>query len=388
MSQQRKTRLLLYCHNAVGLGHIIRASQVAAALANKSNCECAIITGCSFLGRIPIDSRVQIEELPPVRLTRGARFTSVDNQDDGGVMDLRARRIEDFTQAYSPDVFLTDHAPLGLGGELVPTLTAARRQHWPTRFIWALRDIQVAPQHAARMARPPANPTLRAALEAYSGAIGYSDKDWIDPFEPYEKWFLPQRRDYVGVIAQRALPRLQSVSPTAVILSGGGTGGAQLFRLVLQAALPLFESTDVKLRFVVGPFGSKDKLDVPGQLRDRVELLSEASTQETIRDGSLIISRAGYNTAYTVIQTPLPLIFVPFAFPGDEQIYRARMMARLPNVAVIEEDWPNAVLQLRAAMQHGLGSVNVARELPFRTDGAERTADLLMTIGVRHEVEN
>jgi predicted glycosyltransferase len=123
-----------------------------------------------------------------------------------------------------------------------------------------------------------------------------------------------------------------------------------------------------------------DRLSVPEKLRDRVELLADCSTEEAIRDASLVVSRVGYNTAYTVIQTDVPIVFVPLPAPGQEQGYRARMLARLPDVSVIEEERPRAEEDLRVAIQRGLGSSPVVRELPFRIDGARGAADLLMEI--------
>lgn len=376
MSQRRKTRLLLYCHNAVGLGHIIRTTRIAAAAAEIDDCECRIITGCRFLRSIPLDPRVRAEELPAVRIADGSRIVSAEG-DDARVLETRAERIEEFTRAWAPDVFLADHSPTGLGGELVRTLTAARREGWPTRFVWGLRDIQVAPQHAPHLIRRPANPALREALAAFCCAIGYSDKKWIDPFEAYKGWVLPPRLDYVGVVTRRPLPPSAPKSPTVVALSGGGHGGAQMFRLLLRAVLPFVESEGVGLRCVVGPFGSGEGLEVPEGLRDRVELLPESSTEEAVRDASLVVSRVGYNTAYTLVQTELPIVFVPLPAPGDEQGYRARLLTRLPNVSVVEQQSPGAEELLRAEVLRGLGSGRAARELPFSVDGARRAAEWL-----------
>lgn len=377
MPQRRKTRLLLYCHNAVGLGHIIRTTRIAAAAAEADDCECRIITGCRFLRSVPLDPRVRAEELPAVRIVEGGRIVPAEG-DDSRVMESRAERIEEFTRAWAPDVFLADHTPTGLGGELIRTLRAARREAWPTRFVWGLRDIQVAPQHAAHMIKRPANPALREALAAFSCAIGYSDREWIDPFEIYKDWgLLPPRLDYVGVVTRRPLPPSEPKSPTVVALSGGGQGGADMFRLLLRAVLPLVESEGVGLRCVLGPFGRGDGLEVPGGLRDRVELLPESSAEEAVRDASLVVSRVGYNTAYTLVQTDLPLVFVPLPAPGDEQGYRARMLTRLPNISVVEQNSPDAEQLLRAEVLRGLGSQRAARDLPFRVDGARRAAEWL-----------
>ena len=380
MLDHSKTKLLLYCHNAVGLGHIMRTVQVAEALAEKPTVECTIITGCSYLQRIPINQKVRVEALPPVRRGPCMSFVTPEGEDGQARMDERGSRIEKFVRSYAPDVFLTDHAPFGLGGELVPMLTAARQEDWTTRFLWALRDIQFAPQHAASLGRPPANPTLKNAFAAYSGVLGYTDKDWLDPFEAYRSWLLPPQREYVGVVARIAPPRLTPEFPTIVCLSGGGAGAPQLFQLVLAAMRPLMHSNNLRLRFVAGPFGSADQIEVPNEFEEYIDLVAEASTDEAIRDASVVISRAGYNTSYALVQTELPLIFVPLPAPGDEQSYRAQKLARLLNVSAVDQTDPSVPELLRAALEQALNCEPSSRELPFRTDGAARTADFITAL--------
>jgi len=47
-------RLLLYCHNLRGLGHIVRSLRIAAELAADPRCRVRLITGCRFLDLLPI----------------------------------------------------------------------------------------------------------------------------------------------------------------------------------------------------------------------------------------------------------------------------------------------------------------------------------------------
>lgn len=375
MSQQRKIRILLYCHNVTGLGHIVRSARIAQAAAARPDCECCVITGCRFLDRIHIDGRVRVEALPPVRLTDGVRFVPVEGGAGVDIMGQRGRRIEEFARAWSPDVMLVDHNATGLGGELIPALLAARREGWRTRFVWGIRDIQVAPELAARALRRPRNPQIRAALECYQGAIAYSDAGWVDTFESHRDYGLPPRRDYVGVVAARPLPETEADGPVIVGLTGGGSGGEGLFRLLLDACRPLLETGRVRLRFLAGPFAPAEDLRRAGGAR--VEVWPTGTVEEAVRDAALVVSRAGYNTAYTLAQTSLPLVLVPYPDPGAEQAYRASLLARLPNVSVVDERADGAAALLAGQVERGLGAARAARELPFRVDGAERAADWL-----------
>jgi predicted glycosyltransferase len=381
MSQQPKIKMLLYCHNVTGLGHIVRSARIAGAAAARPGCECCVITGCRFLDRIRIDARVRVVALPPVQLTDGIRFAPVNDDGggdgDGDIMEQRGRQIEEFAREWSPDVMLVDHNATGLGGELIPALLAARREGWPTRFVWGLRDIQVAPTVAARATGRPRNPRIRAALECYRGAIAYSDAGWVDTFASYRDYGLPPRREYVGVVAARPLPATETDVPVVVGLTGGGAGGERLFRMLLEACLPLLKAKRVRLRFLAGPFAPAEALKEAAGVCGEVEVWPTGSVEEAIQDAALVVSRAGYNTAYTLAQTSLPLVLVPYPDPGAEQSYRAGLLARLPNISVVEEQSHGAAALLAERIVRGLSAPRVARELPFRVDGAERAAEWL-----------
>jgi predicted glycosyltransferase len=191
---------------------------------------------------------------------------------------------------------------------------------------------------------------------------------------------MPSRLDYVGVVARPPLPPVEADATTVVAMPGGGASGAQLFPLLVSALRPLLLSEGVRLRYVVGPYGSAAALDVPEELRGRIELVAEGSAEETVRDASLVVSRVGYNTSYSLVQTDLPLVFVPTPTPGDEQIYRAGKLTQLSNVSVVEETSPQAAELLRAAVRSGLAAGKAKRELPFRVDGARRAAAWLAAL--------
>lgn len=378
MAERHKVRLLLYCHNVTGLGHIVRSSRVAAAAAARPDCECRIITGCRFLDRIAVDGRVGVEALPPVEMSDGVRFAPAGEHDGGDIMEERARRIEEFARSWSPDVMLVDHNATGLGGELIPTLLAARREGWPTRFVWGVRDIPAAPAPAGRAPRPPRNPQIRAALDTYGGAVAYSDAGWIETFEGFRDYGLPARRDYVGVVAARPLPPVESPVPVVFGMTGGGWDGARLFRLLLEACRPMGEAGRVRLRFLAGPFAAAEFLGEACAAADWVEVWPTGTAEEGARDAAVVVSRAGYNSAYTLAQTPLPLVFVPFPDPGGEQVYRASLLARLPNVSAVDERAEGAAALLARQVERGLGAGRAERSLPFRVDGAERAAEWLV----------
>jgi predicted glycosyltransferase len=365
-------RILFYCHNLFGLGHLARSQRIAEAALDRGGCECQIITGCRFLDQLRLDPRIGIQRLPPVQQDEAGRFIAVDP----GMQEVlrhRAGLIEAFCRQWRPHAVVVDHLPLGLGGELLQLLTAARREQWPTRFIWGIPYSE-----GATAAGRPRNPQLREAYARYDHLIAYTEEAWDDVVGAYRSVGLPARTDYAGIVAARPLPALRDGVPRLVGLSGGGKAGAELLRQVLDATRGLEEARDLTLRFVAGPIGSASELSrVAG---DRpIEVWPEASTERAIQDASVVVSRVGYNTAFTLVQSDLPVVLVPLQLEQGDQLQRAVRLARLPGVWLVDERQPDAKEALARAIREALrGPGSYSRTLPFRTDGAERASQLIL----------
>lgn len=370
-------KILFYCHNLFGLGHVVRSLRIAQA-ALEMGLDCALMTGCRFLDRLSIEPAIKIERLAPVKMAGGLLVGAED--DDGAVMAKRGRRILEFVRDWKPEAVVSDHIALGLGGELIETLLAAKDEAWPTKFVWGVRDVIRAPGSSSARGGRPKNPGIRRALAGYAGAMAYSELGWIETFAQPADLPLPDRRGYVGVIADRPLPSRPSDRPLIVALAGGGTGGGVLFRLLLAATRKEEIAQEVRIRFVVGPFGRVEEVVGAADLDERFEIWPEGGVEEAVAEASVIVARAGYNTAYHVIQTDRPLILVPLYNEGREQVYRAERLAELSGVWLVDEADPAAGKRLTEAIRAGLARGPVARKLPFGLDGAKRAAKWVVDV--------
>lgn len=373
-------RILVYCHNVHGLGHITRSLRIVAALEPGRRCSCRLITGCSFLDRLTIPPQVEVIRLPGLRKNDRGRLEAVDGGSTGPTLQARSRRIAEEVETWRPEVMLIDHNPLGLIGELARTLDASR-QGGATRFVWGVRDIWGSAEYLERTRRIGEGPAAAAGrLGLYHSAIAYTDPGWIDTFDIYRSVELPDRRASVGFVAGPA-PAVGSPGdgpPRVVALSGGGAGAQPLMALLLDALGDELACGALRLRFVVGPFTDAESVrrlagGLPG-----IEVWAEGAVEEALGEASLVVARVGYNTAYTLIQTPLPLVFVPVGKANQEQAMRAALLARLPAVWEVDESDPAAAEALSASVRRGLAHDPAPRALPFAVDGARRAADWLL----------
>jgi predicted glycosyltransferase len=370
-----RPRVLLYCHNVLGFGHIVRSLRIASRLIGAADVR--LITGCRFLDRLRVPAEVETVMLPALRAEPDGRLVPVDGGFLGSVLRKRGKRIAEQVRDWRPDVMLVDHNPLGLVGELVEMLDAVRNEQLTTRLIWGIRDIWSSPEHLRTMLQQyTGDPdAIRRRILQYHSAIAYTDAGWLETLEHYREFVLPERTASVGFVTEPVAPSTQAGDPPLVtVLSGGGEGAERLTSLVLDAA----RGQALRLRFVVGPFASCDEVRAQTGALPNVEVWPEGAVEDAIRDASLIVARTGYNTAYTVVQSDLPVVFVPLRSGSEEQSQRAARLAELDRVATIDDRDANAADALRAAILRGLAAGTRARTLPFSTDGARRAADWIL----------
>jgi predicted glycosyltransferase len=346
-------RILFYCHNAIGLGHVIRSLRIAGA-AMSEGARCAIVTGCRFLSTIDVDPRIEVEVLPPVRLEEGGR--PVPLVDDGSdIIAVRGRRIVELIERWQPDAVVVDHHPLGLGGELVDTLVADNG----TRFFLGIPYIEAIPT------RPFRNPRLQAALSRYRDLLDYSD-DGAGASVTLNGVTATR----VGIVSKPPLPPVDDGQKRVVALAGGGYGAADVYRIVINA---MRELPSWRLRLLVGPFGDNEAVQALARERDGVEVWVSGTAEDAIRDATVVVARSGYNTSYTLVQSDRPVIFIPQRLAGDDQGSRAERLAALPKVWSLDTREPDVSGRL-AALLHGADLTPLTRTLPFRVDGASAAA--------------
>jgi predicted glycosyltransferase len=364
-----KPKLIFYCHVLFGLGHLMRTLRIAEAVLRLGNCDCTLITSCKGLDRIPRDPRLKIVALPPVRVSDSGHFYAEAESDSEDVMKVRSQCILEYLASHRPDLVLIDHVPFGLGNELVATLLEAQHQNWRTQFVWGIPYID-------EELRPLKSRRYRTALSTYGSTLAYSDPKWLEIFPHYERFGLPEIQEYVGIVSQSPLPPLQTDDTVVVGVTGSGVGGRRLLSLMLEARDRLPASRRIRLRFVAGLLGHEPQLREMLTERPDVELLADAPIEEVIRDASLVVSRAGYNSAYTLAQTDLPTILVPLTerHAYREQSERTRLLAELPAIWHLEENASDVVREMATLMEQGLDQGKVTRTLPFRTDGAQVAA--------------
>lgn len=366
-----RPRVVFYCHNTYGLGHIVRSLRIAEA-ATRLGVECAVLTGCQHMDALNVPSGVEVHQLPALTLTPGGRPIPLpDDPDQSDIVARRSRLISRFCKGWSPHCLVADLQPLGQGGELVEALLDPDCS--------ATRPVLGLPYAEGRGGGPGAyrNPRLARAYRRYEHLFAYADPRFDDILEGQDSESLPPSAEYVGIVTARpTFPAARQPGDAIAVLCGGGYGGVQFYNFVLNATADI---PDVPLRMVVGPKGEAGPTHAMVAGRN-VGLLDTATLDEAVGDAALVVSRAGYNTAFYLLQTSLPLVLIPQRMLNDDQPRRAARMERYPNVWNVDESRPDALGQLREAVGAALCAKPSRRELGFDTDGAANAAARLIRL--------
>lgn len=365
-------RVALYCHNLWGLGHIARSVRIADAAAEVLGADCTIVTGCRCLNArgLHIGSHIHIESLPPAQFDNVGRFFEYGNPSNTMILQQRGRQILEFMKRWQPDAVVVDNLPLGLGGEMIDTLETANREDWQTRFFWGMPY----PECEGKTNRRPRNPRILRSFERYDMAIAYTEESWLPVFPEYQAYGLPDRCEYVGMVAPKMKSVVPAEKPLVAVLAGGGRESHVILQMLIDAFREALTSGALAFRIVVGPLGDLESARNLASGLSSVEILAEASMEESIEGAHAVVSRVGYNSTFSLIQTELPLVFVPLPTRDDEQVNRGKRLAQLERVWVVDQCSENAAESLESSIRQALRSKWTSRPLPFRVNGAENTA--------------
>ncbi len=384
-----QTRVLFYVQHLLGIGHLVRAGRVAAALSESF--EVMLVVG----GELPpglLPDNVSLFALPPVKAgpagfsalvhPDGRIFTAEDKAER---RDLLLGCFDDFF----PEVVLIEAFPFGrraMRFELLPLLERAAAAAQRPLVACSVRDIlqEARPERRAEtvelirrhfdLVLVHGDPRLARLTESFPEALEFADLI-----------------GYTGMVGPRHDGPLHGGDHggehgedderfDVIVSVGGGAVGARLVAAAL-AARPLTRLADARWLVLTGPnadpaadtaahpVGSApggDGVSVRSFVPDLAARLARARVS---------VSQAGYNTVADLIAARCRAVLVPYSAGGEtEQGRRAELLARLGLAVVVEEDALDAAA-LAAAVDAALDLARPDADLSL--DGADLSRLLL-----------
>ena len=348
MDGAQSIRVLIYSHDSFGLGHLRRCRAIAHALVERNkNMSVLILSGSPIIGSFDFRARVDFVRIPGVIKLRNGEYTSLSQLVDTQLtLDMRESIIRHTADIYDPHLMLVDKEPLGLRGEVKPTLEMLH--HRGCKLVLGLRDVMDDPKLLApewkRKHVLPALDQLFDEIWVYGIPQICNPLDGMDVDEA-----VVRKMRYTGYL-RRELPAVAGVEtqsevaradPYILVTTGGGGDGDEVIDWVLSAyeAEP---DLSPKAVFVLGPFMQPE---LRAGFQDRVARIDglesitfDARIEALINSAVGLVGMGGYNTFCEVLSFDKPAVLVPRTKPRMEQFLRAERAQRLGLVRML----PNA----------------------------------------------
>ena len=380
-------KILMYSHDSYGLGHLRRTLTLAEAFVERNRDTSALIlTGSTVSDAFRLPRGVDIVKLPSaIKVANQVYESSRMLIDFESLKDLRSGLILSAAEAFEPDVFIVDKAPLGMKREVRPTLKYFRDSRPSTLTVLGLRDVLDDPQYIRRHWKE--GRIAEAIEEFYDLTLVYGPREVYDPLPEYglsEEAL--DRSHYIGYVGRNPAPETDSDLPFrpgyVLVTAGGGGDGLLLIESYLESLKrpePSFESL-----VVTGPLmddGAKREIErLARELRARV-MEFRPDMERLIKSAGAVVAMGGYNTTVELLAARKSALIVPRVEPRVEQLIRAE---RLADLGLVEMIHPNDLTPrlVRSKVEELLKRNPVsAHRVGVDLSGASRAVDLV-TAGI------
>jgi len=371
-------RFLLYCHNTIGLGHFHRCILIGKDLAEQfSKSAVLVMTGCSTPHLFELPSGVDYVKVPSLKseASHDQMYTAEKIQlPASNVFRLRSSIFRAMLKELLPNLFLIDHSPRGLGGELDQTIKLSKKLG--VRLIVGFRDILGDPLIVKeRWARKRIKRILKAY---YDGVLVYGSPSWFDFIDNYDLQDLQQKIHYCGFVVNKRFKVKKDKHPKILVTVGSGRDGDKLVAKFLGACKYLETRMDFKAVVTLGSL-------MPRQIREafvrrsrkypNVEIKPFSPEIESeIANSDAVVSMAGYNTISQVLYQRKPMIVFPRTSVDKEQILRANILEKLGLATLLNKS--STSMDLADALEKVLGHHMLVLEHGLSFNGVENVRQI------------
>ncbi len=359
MPQRRDhKRVLMYSHDSFGLGHLRRCRAIAHSLVEAdSSVTVLILSGSPIIGSFDFRSRVDFVRIPGVIKLRNGEYVSLSlHIDIEETLAMRSSIIRHTADIFDPDLLIVDKEPLGLRGEVRPTLDLLRERGTP--LILGLRDV---------MDDPTALETEWERKNAVPALTEYYDELWVyglpqicDPLAGID---LPasvrHRMVYTGYLRRQlgstvANHEIRDLDDDFLLVTAGGGGDGEELIDWVRAAYENDPGALSPALVVYGPFMVPERqaaYDSRVANLPKVRAITFDSHLEALMARAKgVVAMGGYNTFCEILSFDKPALILPRTVPRLEQYIRAQRAAELGLVTMLADENASDPAKMAAAL--------------------------------------
>jgi len=336
------TRILMYSHDTFGLGHLRRCRAIAHAIVEEyKGVSVLIISGSQIAGAFDFKARVDFVKIPSVIKLYNGEYDSIGEYIDiDEILQMRKLIIQRTAEAFNPDIFIVDKEPMGLKGELEPTLAMFRNTK--TTSVLGLRDVMDSPK---LLNEEWSKQDMLQKIDHYYDKVWiYGPSRFWNPLEGFGvETSLREKLTYVGFLDRETNTPLSGENPILpekyiLVTAGGGGDGIPIMEQVLSAR-EHDPQIDFPLVMVLGPFmksESREKVRLRASRLANVTVIDFENRMELLMQNAIgLVGMCGYNTFCEVLSFDKKALFVPRTKPREEQYIRAKRATDLGLCAML-----------------------------------------------------
>jgi predicted glycosyltransferase len=347
-------RVMYYCQDSVGLGHVRRTIDIANHLAHLDpEVEQLVVSGTPAIGSFARDYHVDALVLPDWGVTvrqHGRQFETKQRQKAFllGRQRLREALIATAVAHFAPSVMLVDNSPIGVKDELESLLRNLRNgAERPTLFL-GFRDFLNYRENILRKWHK--RDIYNRLRDTYDRIFIFGQREVFDFAEEYA--FPPDvmaKTVYCGYVKNLSIAltpeqvRTQlgvSAEHLVVVTVGGGDDGGPLLRHAVAMAHDV-AMKDAHIHLVTGPLPPFSGYQELANLASAISNLSverfNPEMHSLLNAADVVVSMGGYNTMIEVAGLKKRAVIAPRQGSGEQAQRAARFAALgLVNLAPVE----------------------------------------------------
>lgn len=378
-------RLLVYSHDAYGLGNIRRMLAICEHLLDAiPELSILLLSGSPMLHGFRLPKGLDYIKLPC--LNRGSSGEVAVKYLGMGIEEtvrLRSQLIFSAAVNFKPDLFLVDKKPYGVKNELADTIYYFHQKLPETKLVLLLRDILDSPE--VTIAEWQKNGYYTALEKFYHQVLIVGIPEVFDTINEYQfSPIIAKKSRYCGYLRRPAglkspqiiREELQVSSHECLVLvtPGGGEDGYELVDTYLGAINS--QSHLCKSLIICGP-------EMPLSQKQLIIKATNKNPQVAIREftddlmsyiqaADTIISMAGYNTVCEILSANKSALLIPRCHPSKEQLIRSQKMALLGLFQAIKPEDLNPKF-----LQNSLFNSLPKSKFNFKMDGLDKVKDYI-----------
>jgi predicted glycosyltransferase len=346
-------RLLVYSHDAYGLGNIRRMLAICESLLKDiPGLSILLLSGSPMMQGFRLPKGLDYIKLPCLnRGETGNIATKYLQTDSEQIIQLRSDLILSAAVHFKPDLFLVDKKPFGLQNEIKKTIKYLRSWCPKTKIVLLLRDILDAP---AKTIAEWQKTGFHAAVEKYyDQLLVVGSPEVFDFVQEYQLppaiagkvkfcgyMGRPQGRQDRNAIRQelQVLPEERLV----VVTPGGGEDGYPMIHNYLLGQALLSANHNIKSLIISGPemsVAEREKLSELAEQCPHVQMVEFTDDLISyLAAADTIVSMGGHNTICEILSAQKPAVVIPRVRPSQEQLVRTEKMTQLGLFKAVHPD--------------------------------------------------